>query len=247
MLIRGLLVTMLLSFGMFAHATPDDPPVKVPEPPDKAPEKNPWDGLNDPHARAAKAKYDAALEKARKEYEVKLADAKKTLLSDLKDAEVAATKDGNLDRALGIRGVKTAADELATTVAWDIPGVRPGALLLKGVQYRIFLGHMPWDEARARCKKLGGDLAVLDTKEKRVFIAREARDAVVAVGAYRDAKGQWRWVNGKTVAPENWAPGRPDPRYGPKGHLFPTGLLGDGTDGPPHPHVLGYVCEWPTK
>jgi hypothetical protein len=199
MLIRGLLVTMLLSLGMLARATPDDPPAKIPEPPDKAPEKNPWDGLKDSHARAAKAKYDAALEKARKEYEVRLADAKKTLLSDLKDAEVAATKDGNLDRALAIRGVKTAADEPPTTVAWDTPGVRPGALVFKGVQYRIFLGHMPWDEARARCKKLGGDLAVLDTKEKRVYCpgstrcrgcgrSLPGREGAVAVGEREDGR-----------------------------------------------------------
>jgi hypothetical protein len=249
MLSRGVLVALALSVGTLAGTAQNGPPGKTPEPPGKTPEKNFWDELKDPQVRAAKAKYDAAQEKARREYEAKVAEARKTLLADLKTAEVTATKDGNLDRALEVRKAKTAADDLspAPAAAKEAPALKPGAFALKGSQYRIFLGYVPWDEARARCKKLGGDLAVLDTAEKRAFIAREIADMNVTVGAYRDAQGQWRWVNGKAVAPDVWAPGRPDAKYGPRAHLFPTGLLGDGTEGKPHESVRGYVCEWPLR
>lgn len=243
MMIRGLLVSLVVSVGTLAHTAQDTPPAKGNEPPDKMPEKSPWEDLKDPHVRTAKAKYDAALEKARKEYEARLAEAKKTLLSDLKDAEVGATKDGNLDRALAIRGAKTAADELPTTADWFPGRLRQGAIVFKGVQYRVFLGNLKWSEARTRCKQLGGDLAVLDTPEKRAFFKAELGRLETYIGAYRGNNGQWTWVNGKALAKDAWLPGRPV--GGVVGLLMPEGLVGDGADHVPNQRA--YLCEWPLR
>jgi len=240
--IRSGLVMLVMSLGGLGRTAPDDPPAKAPA---TTPEKNPWDELKDPQVRVAKSKYDAAVEKARKDYEAKLADAKKGLLSELKDAEVGATKDGNLDRALAIRAAKTAADELPTAADWSPSRLRQGAIVFKGVQYRVFHGNVKWSEARARCKRLGGDLAVLDTPEKRAFFKAELGGLPdTSIGAYK-SNGRWLWVNGKPVTPDSWCGGRPllgsaERAYG---YLYTDGLILDGGDAEPNQRL--YVCEWP--
>lgn len=209
----------------------------------------------DPQAKAARTKYDAAVKKATKDYEAaverirqdtegEFKEAKKIYLAELLNLELGATKSGDLNRAVTLRALRQEAEELPVTADGGPVKWRPGAVVFKGVQYRVFLGRYTWDEARKMCKKLGGDLAVLDTPEKRAFLGKEILDAVVQVGAYRDNQGKWVWVNGKPVGKDAWAPGRPD-AFGPRGHFFPSGHVGDGTDGVPHEHVRGYVCEWP--
>lgn len=146
------------------------------------------------------------------------------------------------DLAFPARAAKLAAD--------DLPGpsvkLRPAAIVLQGVQYRVFLGRLTWDDARQRCKKLGGELAVLDTPEKQAFISKELGEIAVHVGAHKDAQGRWVWASGKPVAKDDWAPGR-RVQFGPRSHLFASSVLGDGTDGVEVAGVIGYVCEWPAR
>nr|XP_045588741.1 uncharacterized protein LOC123750685 [Procambarus clarkii] len=76
-----------------------------------------------------------------------------------------------------------------------------------------------WEAARAGCKKLGGDLIVLDEWEKIQFISRyiDQKFPAESTAGYiywvggRTYAGTWKWVNGKLINLKSnvWTPDRP--------------------------------------
>lgn len=187
-------------------------------------------------ARVAKAKYDEALRKAALQYERAADAARKVYLNDLGNAQKVATMAEQLDEAVRIRDLKLA---LEKDTAKGTP--REGAYTLRGSQYRIILAEGNWATAREKCKKLGGDLAVLDSKEKRELFGELNTTIELFVGATKDKDGRWKWVNGQVVAAETWESGRPQ-AFGGFTVAFPkTGTLGDCGD--TH-QAKGFICEW---
>jgi Lectin C-type domain len=226
-------VPMLCSFTLLvaAAAEPDSPPAPKCE-----------------SARQAKARYDAALLKAQQEFDKADQAARKQYLSDLDAAQTAATKAEDLDEAVRIRDQRKLVEAgPGTPNPPSLPkpvAVREGALSFHGSEYRIVLAQVKtWGEAREMCRKLGGDLASLDTKEKREFLAKHNETVQVWVGAYFDEKTKrWRWTNGSPIAADAWATGRPQD-HGPVAAAFEkTALLGDAKDD--LPTVKGFICEW---
>ncbi|XP_050686028.1 C-type lectin domain family 6 member A-like isoform X2 [Eriocheir sinensis] len=76
-----------------------------------------------------------------------------------------------------------------------------------------------WPSAREECKKLGGDLMVVDTHEKmQALTAHIAAKYPGAASSYpywvggSNEAGQWQWVNGSpmSLASNLWYPGSPD-------------------------------------
>ncbi len=199
----------------------------------------PLPSFKNPEAKKAKSKYDEAVSNAKKEYEQRLTQARETLIADLDLAQKGASDAGDLDEAVRIRDVKKLAENTDDRIV-----LREGALRFQGAQYRIFLADVTWLQARQACQRLGGDLAVLDTREKRDFLKDHVSNVQLWVGAsYNPMAQRWFWVNNKVVAAELWSPGRPA-NFGPYAELFGnTMLLGDAGKGKP-PDCKGYICEW---
>jgi hypothetical protein len=183
-----------------------------------------------PSAQKAKARYDKAV-----------AEAQKKLLADLEEALTEATKANDLDEAIRIREAKRL---IAGTSKPTPPRakLREGAYILGRSQYRIVLTDVTWREAREACRKAGGDLAVIDSREKREVLRKLVGGTQPWVGAWQDPRvNRWVWVNGQAVAADAWAPQRPNGN-GPVAVLFGNGFLGDSPE--QLPNCKGYICEW---
>jgi hypothetical protein len=233
MRINVFVALMLCTFTLLvaAAAEPDTPPAPKSE-----------------SARQAKAQYDAALLKARQEFDKAAQAARKQYLNDLDAAQTAATKAEDLDEAVRIRDAKKLVEAGPGEQNSPNPArpatVREGALSFHGSEYRIVLAQVKtWGEAREMCRKLGGDLAVLDTKEKREFLGKYNGSVELWVGASYDGETRrWRWANGTAIAPEAWASNRPKD-FGPVAVMFAeSGLLGDAKVD--HTGAKGFICEW---
>ncbi|KAK8751588.1 hypothetical protein OTU49_009291 [Cherax quadricarinatus] len=77
-----------------------------------------------------------------------------------------------------------------------------------------------WAGARSSCRKVGGDLVVLDSHEKLQVLSRyldtvlpeETKAGYIYwVGGYRVGRKRWRWVDGSLVDLKShiWTPSRP--------------------------------------
>lgn len=223
MRLAGTVVAVLsvLAGGGFAA----DPP--APQPPQSV------------EARLAKARYDEAVAKAQKEFDRTAAAARKLYVEELTTAQKAATKAEQLDEAVRIRDWKTLVEQ-GKDGSSAKGGRREGAVSFGGSQYKVVLAEGGWLAARERCQKLGGDLAVIDTKEKREFLGKLNESVELWVGASKDKDGKWTWVNGHTVDADAWLKGRPE--GGGHTSMFPQGLVCDCKED--HPFVKGFVCEW---
>jgi Lectin C-type domain len=192
----------------------------------------------------ATSRFDAAVKKAHQEYENAVISARKQYIEELDIALKAAMKAEQLEVAIRFRDLKKAAEEERDLVNPPSPRAgREGSITFKGNQYRILLESTTWTEARAKCRKLGGDLAALDTADKREFFGKHDRTIELWVGASYDAKtNRWQWVNGSPVTKDAWAATRPQDN-GPFAASFPsTMLLGDTKA--ENKNVKGYICEW---
>lgn len=190
----------------------------------------------------AKARYEGSINKAKQDYEKNALAARRQYIDDLDKCLKAAMKAEQLDEAIRIRDLKAMIESNRDTPSTK-PANREGAITFGGSQYRIFLADVKWGEAREMCQRLGGDLASLDSTDKREFLGMQSGSVQLWVGATHDAKTRrWQWVNGNMIAADAWSPGRPQ-NNGPFAVLFgKTGLLGDGKD--QIPDCKGFICEW---
>jgi hypothetical protein len=192
-------------------------------------------------AKSPEARYEEAVAAAKTQYEEKLAAARAALIADLDKALADATKAGNLDEALRIREAKKSLESEETTK--PPPALREGAVRFGKSQFRIVLADVRWSEAREACRKLGGDLAGIDSEEKREFLKSQIGSLQLWVGGHYNSRNKrWQWPNGKSIASDAWSPGRPE-NNGPYTVIFPgSGLIGDGKED--LTDCKGYICEW---
>lgn len=212
----SLLSILLLLRAGFVIAT-DDP---TPRPPQSE------------EAKQAKTRFDEAMAAAKKQY-----------LKDLDLCLKAALKAEQLDEAIRIRAWRELIEASRETPVGKVSATREGAVAFGGSQYRIFLADVSWTGARDACRKLGGELASVDSKEKREFLSKQSGSVQLWVGAFVDQRtSRWFWANGNPVAPGSWQPGRPE-NNGPHAVMFgKSGLIGDGKN--ELPDCKGYICEW---
>lgn len=124
-----------------------------------------------------------------------------------------------------------------------------GAVQFQGHWYKLYPGKMPWTTAAQQCQRLGGQLVCIETATEAQFVAQIARGNSLWLGGYKNARGQWTWVNGKPITVKFWSPGRPDNAGGIENHLEvdPKGTWDDvRKDGNPRSihAVIGFICEW---
>ncbi len=124
------------------------------------------------------------------------------------------------------------------------------ALAFNGSYYYFYNGCQTWQDAQAYCKSLGGNLAVIKTKEEDTFLHNrflELGENVLAFGASDEAKeGEWFWVNGDRVDDSgysNWGE-----RDNHKGKEHYAGYYIEFSDGKWNDSSFAdntfFICEW---
>jgi subtilisin family serine protease len=78
-------------------------------------------------------------------------------------------------------------------------------------QYKIFYDTLTWEEAKAACEAKGGHLATITSEEEQQKLnLYNAGNHNLWIGGYKNADGQWCWVNGEPWTYENWGDGEPN-------------------------------------
>lgn len=78
-------------------------------------------------------------------------------------------------------------------------------------QYKIFYDTLTWEEAKAACEAKGGHLATITSEEEQQKLnLYNAGNHNLWIGGYKNADGQWFWVNGEPWTYENWGDGEPN-------------------------------------
>ena len=134
-----------------------------------------------------------------------------------------------------------------------------------GHTYRLIDSGMTWTEAEAYCRKLGGHLATITSREEQDVIASlvltGSRNSYW-LGGQKDSSGAWSWVDGSEWSYKNWARSQPDNYTGSEEKLMmyrvsnPRNPSSSGTwndlqaDGTCRGEAFfgtenfGFVCEW---
>lgn len=124
----------------------------------------------------------------------------------------------------------------------------PDATPFNGHWYKVFDEKIPWEEARARCVKMGGYLACIETEAEQKFIARFADGRYLFLGASDEKKeDEWIWVNGCPFTYTCWMGGQPN-NYGGSENYLATYDGGEWVDvdseGSGFWMPTGFICEW---
>ena len=137
-------------------------------------------------------------------------------------------------------------------------GGRPAALRppgdakeYRGKFYKVFPQQATWLEARVRCQKIGGHLAVVKSEEENQFLTSLMKNQGVTVawlGATDElVEGRWAWVDGEPLRYNNWNPGQPNNKQG-REHYMVMIVANDGkwSDQPNESAQWspGFICQW---
>jgi len=94
-----------------------------------------------------------------------------------------------------------------------------------------------------RCKKVGGHLATITSREEHEFVINLSKTKDCWVGATDEgSEGQWRWVTGEPFEYTEWMDAnQPDNTRGTQHYLRFTAA---GWDDDSNSALYRYVCEW---
>ena len=128
------------------------------------------------------------------------------------------------------------------------PAVPADANAFGGHHYKVYEEDVSWHEARAKCEKMGGYLACVESAEEQQFIADLADGRYLFLGATdEEEEGEWKWVNGSPFSYTDWLEGQPNNSFGSEHYLstFEGGGWNDATvSGREWWSPSGYICEW---
>lgn len=149
-----------------------------------------------------------------------LAEKRSAVVEILKEQAESEARKGNVDGALVIRekiielGGKAKTEmrvpETKKTAQWQIPD---DAILYRGDYYKVYPLAAPisWDEARARCQAVGGEIGWIDRNEDIEELRGWMQPVVDAkghapiwMGGKKDAAGKWIWIDGNPIAENFW-------------------------------------------
>lgn len=117
-----------------------------------------------------------------------------------------------------------------------------------GHWYMAFEEDVTWQQAKARCEKMGGYLACITSESEQAFLAELADGRYLYLGGTDEKQeGTWRWIDGSDWKYESWLPGQPNNWGGDENYLatydggdwVDVAAEGDGFWMP-----YGFVCEW---
>ncbi len=189
-----------------------------------------------------------------------LAEKRKAVMNILQEQAQDETRKGNLDGAIAIRekivdlGGQSETTEMpiATSqpaASWEVPD---DAILLRGDYYKVYplAKTISWEEARARCQAVGGELGWLDREEDDDKLRQWMQPLVNAkghapiwMGGRRDDAGEWSWVTGEPVDKEFW---RADTQANASNNTAMIRWIGglSGTAPDTGREIIGYLCRW---
>jgi hypothetical protein len=119
--------------------------------------------------------------------------------------------------------------------------------------YKYFKIECSWQEAVAKCAKMGGSLVSIKDQETDQFLAKLSQGQCYWAGASDKKKeGEWLWLDGSKVTYTNWAPDEPDNWRGGEHCLviaWPSERFANGKWGDTKFHkksqIKGFICQWP--
>ncbi|KAF5893772.1 C-type lectin domain family 4 member E-like isoform X1, partial [Clarias magur] len=79
--------------------------------------------------------------------------------------------------------------------------VKLGWRIFSSSIYYISLDEKNWTESRQDCRKRGGDLVIINSKEKQEFIIKQMvnnKEAWIGLSDI-ETEGKWKWVDGTEV------------------------------------------------
>ena len=128
--------------------------------------------------------------------------------------------------------------------------VLDGAQQFKGHYYKNFETPMPWEDAEAFCKSMGGHLATAEDKEEMIPIKKAVEAGGQGcgywIGGYATQRGIWKWLTGGVITDQNWRSGEPNCslQYKPRMYVYRNynGEWWDSSSG----DNRAFVCEWET-
>jgi hypothetical protein len=114
----------------------------------------------------------------------------------------------------GVLGLRTAyAQEIG--VKKPPVGVPQDAQLFAGKWYHLYLERVQWRHARDKCKRLGGQLAIIPDQPTDTFLRSLAGGLTVWLGATDEkVESLWVWVDGSKMTYKAWAETEPGNAHG---------------------------------
>lgn len=132
------------------------------------------------------------------------------------------------------------------------PEVPADAEQCGGSWFRVYHEELSWEDAKKKCRKLGGRLAVVPDRATWDFLLPRVGKSNLWLGATdADEEGEWKWVDGSRVEFAAWGPGQPNKGRTGQDYAYTVNggwndIAEDGTFGG-QIYVHGFVCEWPAK
>jgi hypothetical protein len=127
-------------------------------------------------------------------------------------------------------------------------GVPKDAKPFEGKWYRVYTEKTSWRNAKTRCERVGGHLAVVPNEATQHFVESLAQGLTLWLGANDEkVEGQWVWEDGSKMGFKAWLKGQPS-NTGSKERwlaMWNGRRWADLEDNAPQ--VVGYVCEWTVK
>lgn len=115
-------------------------------------------------------------------------------------------------------------------------------------QYKIFYDTLTWEEAKAACEAKGGHLATITSEEEQQKLnLYNAGNHNLWIGGYKNADGQWCWVNGEPWTYENWGDGEPNNSSNVVAGESCVAMWAEKWNDLANSNTYeqsGYICEW---
>ncbi|XP_034433083.1 C-type lectin domain family 4 member M-like [Hippoglossus hippoglossus] len=123
------------------------------------------------------------------------------------------------------------------------------------IPFSVTLTQRSWNDARQFCKKLGGDLAVIDTSEKTVSLTKlinshtDPSRSISENGFWFglsdvDEENTWKWPDGRILAESYWNEGEPNDQYNEDcGATYPRDNPFKAWNDAPCNYNLKWICE----
>jgi Lectin C-type domain len=131
-------------------------------------------------------------------------------------------------------------------------GVPADATLFNGRWYAVAVDKVSWHTARDKCKRVGGQLAIVPDEATWKFIAGLTQLQVWLGATDERAEGQWKWVDGSEMKFAMWSDINPTNSGGSE-HYLMMKRNGTWNDTPSEwdyykdSPIVGYVCEWKAR
>jgi hypothetical protein len=212
------------------------------------------------HIKLIENVYDREKDEAENIFQDEVAKRRKELLSKLNAEIDSAMEAKNLDKAIKLKELvekvnKQEFGKLLNPAATITQKDRKMATAVPPAAAVAFAGHsylivnldgISWEDARAVCKRMGGDLVVINTREEQQFIQKivgSKNERNFWVGARRTDRG-WFWVDGKAINPSFWDSRGPTPDFAAAFVYFAGSLGTIWNNTSPCPTIPGFICEW---